>query len=74
MTRIAIVFGLGLAWVLAACGGHDEAQEEAARKAKEATEVTVESAQTGAPTGQAAKEDTEATVESAETGKTPAEE
>ena len=74
MPRISMAFGFGLAWALAACGGGDDAQE-AARKVKEATEVTVESApQPGAPTGQAAKEDTEVTVESAETGRMPAEE
>jgi hypothetical protein len=73
MARIAIAVGLGLAWVLAACGGQDEAQESA-RKAREATEVTVESApQAGSPTGQAAREDTQVTVESAETGARPAE-
>jgi hypothetical protein len=69
MTRIAIAFGLGLTF--AGCGGRDEAQE-AARKAKEATEAIVESApQAGAATGQA-KEDTEVTVESAETARKPA--
>jgi hypothetical protein len=74
MRRIAIVFGLGLAWTLAACGGHDQAQE-AARKAKEATEVTVESAQhPGVSTGQGDKENTEVTVESAKTGKKPGQE
>jgi hypothetical protein len=63
---MAIALGLGLACALGACGGGDEA--------KEATEVTVESAQQpGAPTGQAAKEDTEATVESAEPEEEPAE-
>jgi hypothetical protein len=77
MRRIAIAFGLGLtlAWMVAACGGHDEAQEAAARKAKEATEATVESAQhPSVSTGQGSKEDTEVTVESAKTGKKPDEE
>lgn len=72
MARTAIAVGLGLAWALAACGGQDEAQESA--KAREATEVTVESApQAGAPTGQPSREDTQVTVESAETGARPAE-
>jgi ABC-type glycerol-3-phosphate transport system substrate-binding protein len=62
MARIAIAFVLGLALALAACGGRDEAQK-AAREAREATEVTVESA--GAPTGEAAREATQVTVESA---------
>jgi len=75
MRRIAIALGLALAWTLAACGGHDEAQEAAARKAKEATEATVESAQhPSVSTGQGAREDTEVTVESAKTGKKPGEE
>ncbi|HSJ96822.1 MAG TPA: hypothetical protein VLC53_07115 [Myxococcota bacterium] len=73
MTRIAIGFGLALAWALAACGGRDEAQQ--AREAREATQATVESApQAGSPTGGAAPEDTEVTVDSAPTGEAPAEE
>jgi hypothetical protein len=73
MRRIAIGVGLGLAWTLAACGGNDEAQREAARKAKEATEVIVESAQhPSVSTGQAAKENTEVTVGSAEADQKPA--
>jgi hypothetical protein len=72
MRRIAIAFGLALASAFAACGGHDEAQR-AARKAREATQVTVESAQhPGASTSHVSKEDTEVTVDSAETGKKPA--
>jgi hypothetical protein len=73
MRRIAIAFAL--AWTLTACGGHDEAQEAAARRAKEATEATVESAQhPSVSTGQGAHEDTEVTVESAKTRKQPGEE
>lgn len=67
MRRIAIAFGLAVACTLAGCGGHDEAQQRAARKAKEATEVTVESAQhPTVSTRQAAEENTEVTVGSAE--------
>jgi hypothetical protein len=69
MTRITIAFGLCLGLALAACGGQDDAQE-AARKAEEATQVTVESApQAGQPT----TEGTQATVESAKGGEEPAE-
>jgi len=68
-TRIAMAFGLGLACVLAACGGQDEAQK--AGEAGKATEVVVESApQAGASTG----EETEATVESAQGGAQPTDE
>ena len=65
MTRIA--FGLCLGLALAACGGRDE---EAARKAEEATQVTVESAP---EKGQPTTEGTQATVESAKEGEEPAE-
>lgn len=73
MARRAIGFVLGLALALAACGGRDEVGKSA-REAREATEVTVESApQAGAPTGEAAREATQVTVESAKPGDEAAE-
>lgn len=69
MRRTSIGFGLGLAWMLAACGGNDEAQQAAARGAEEVTEVSVESAQH--PSVSTAKVDTEVTVGSAKTEEKP---
>ncbi len=74
MRRIAVAVGCALALALPACGGHEDAQETA-REAREATEVTVESARPpGAATDEPAGEHTQATVESAETSEPPAEE
>ena len=71
MTRIGVAFGIALA--LAACSRGSQDQE-AAKKAREATQVTVESAQQpGESAGRASDEKTQVTVESARTPEKPAE-
>jgi hypothetical protein len=64
--RIALAFALGLAGALAACG-----ENQAQKAAREATEVTVESAPQA---GGSAGESSEATVESAKGGEESADE
>lgn len=72
--RSTVVMGLALACVLAACGKSDDASQTA-RRAEEATQVTVESApQAGSPSDGQASERTQVTVESAEPGKKPGDE
>jgi len=69
--RVTVVMGLAVASVLAACGQSDDARETA-RRAEEATQVTVESApQGGSSSHGEAAERTQVTVESAEPGKKP---